>query len=63
MGSIQILTKCCNSDELEIDEDDENDKPKVLQKPVITRDKKDKMINSDLVSTDSFNTAIPCFSK
>ena len=63
MGSIQILTKCCTRGELEIDEDDDNLKPKVLQKTVITKDKNDKLINSDLKRSDSYNTTIPCFSQ
>ena len=52
MGSIQILTKCCN-DDFEIDNDD-NEKPLVIQQPTI-KDKSDK-----LVTGDSFNTTLPC---
>ena len=58
MGTVQILTKCCNDDDLEIDNDDD-EKPKVKQQPILTTDKKDKLISP----TDSFNTTIPCFTK
>lgn len=61
MGStLQVMIKCCNEDDLEVDNDD-NEKPpmvKIKQQPTITRDKKDDLIN---VETDSFNTTIPCF--
>ena len=53
MGSIQILTKCCN-DDLEIDNDDNEKPPLVIQQPTI-KDKSDK-----LITTDSFNTTLPC---
>ena len=53
MGSIQILTKCCN-DDFEIDNDD-NEKPLVIQQPTTIKDKTDK-----LVTSESFNTTLPC---
>ena len=64
MGStLQVIIKCCNDDDLEVDNDD-NEKPspmvKVKQQPTITRDRKDDLIN---VETDSFATTMPCFSK
>ena len=60
MGTIQILTKCCN-DDLEIDEDDDEKKrPVIKQQPVLskTKDKSTEVINDE---TDSFTTTIPCF--
>lgn len=64
MGTIQILTKyrCCSETDLEVDNDDDEKPPmvKANQKPTITRDGKDDLIN---VETDSFATTMPCFSK
>ena len=57
-GTMQVMIRCCN-DDLEVDNDDD-EKPqmtKVKQQPTMTRDKKD-----DLISSESFNTTIPCFS-
>ena len=55
MGStLQIMIKCCN-DDLEIDNDDNEKPPLVIQQPTITKDKTDK-----LVTVDSFNTTLPC---
>ena len=59
MGTIQILTKCCN-DDLEIDEDDDEKKrPVIKQQPALskTKDKSTEVINDE----DSFTTTIPCF--
>ena len=58
MGTIQILTKCCNSDDFEnIDNDDDEPKSKPIEQKPILFDKNDKLI-SDV--EDSFTTTIPC---
>ena len=61
MGTIQILTKCCN-DDLEIDEDDDEKqkRPTIKQQPVLskTKGKSTEVINDE---SDSFTTTIPCF--
>ena len=58
MGTIQILTKCCNSDDFEnIDNDDDEPKSKPIEQKPVLFDKNDKLI-SDV--EDSFTTTIPC---
>ena len=57
MGTIQIMTKykCC-SDDLEIDEDDNEKNILIDQQHPTIKDSEDKIVTL----LDSFNTTIPC---
>ena len=58
-GTMQVMIRCCNDDlEVDNDDDEKHQMTKVKQQPTMTRDKKD-----DLISSESFNTTIPCFTK
>ena len=58
MGStLQVTIKCCNSDDLDVNNDDYAKLPIANQMPTITEDTINKLVT---ISDDSFTTTIPC---
>ena len=60
--TLQVLTKCCNSDDFENVDNDDIEKPQQIKSnPILTTDKNAKLIN--LETADSFSTSfatLPC---